>query len=165
MPLPVIAPAAAAAARAGAAVGRAGARVTRGAGQAAKKAPRRIGTQLAKKAAAKEEEAAETQGMGALFSPEGAIMLSIAVVIDIIDFLIGSFFVLDIVAIFTIGIWIYFHSQRVTVTKGAAARLGKAAQWARRMRWLRPLLVVIEFIPVVGMLPCWILVVYFELKS
>jgi hypothetical protein len=112
-----------------------------------------------------QEQAAETERAEALFSPEGIMMLFIAGVIDLIDFLIGSFLLLDLVAILTIGVWTYFHSQRVAMTRGAAARLGKAAGWARRMKWLRPLLIVLEFIPIVGMLPCWILVVYFELKS
>lgn len=110
-------------------------------------------------------ETAQAQRQGAIFSPEGVIMLPIAAAIDIIDFFIASLFILDIIAILTIGVWIYFRSQQITVTRGAAARLGKATKWTRRLRWLRPLLIIIEFIPVVGMLPLWVLVVYFELKQ
>lgn len=110
-------------------------------------------------------EAVEAQRGGALFSPEGVMMLTIAAIIDIIDFLIASLWVLDIIAILIIGVWIYFRSQQITVTRRAAARLGKAMRWARRLRWLRPLLIILEFIPIVGMLPLWVLVVYFELKQ
>ena len=111
---------------------------------------------------AKEQaEIAKMQSAGALFSPEAVIMLPLAAIIDIIDFLIGSFWVLDIIAILTIGVWIYFRSQQITATRGAAARLTKMA---RRLRWLRPLMIILEFIPIVGMLPLWVLVVYFELK-
>jgi len=101
-------------------------------------------------------------GISSVLSPEGVMMLFIAVIIDIIDFLIGSFFLLDIVAMLVIGVWIYFHSQQVAVTKGAAARL---SVWTKRLRWLRPLMIVLEWIPIVGMLPLWTLLVYFELKQ
>jgi hypothetical protein len=109
-----------------------------------------------------EESVLDFSSIGAVISPEGVIMLPIAVIIDVLDFLIGSLFILDIVAILTIGVWIYFHSQQLAVTKGAAARLSK---WARRLRWLRPVMIILEFIPIVGMLPLWTLLVYFELKQ
>jgi hypothetical protein len=108
------------------------------------------------------EVAIDFSSIGAVISPEGVIMLPIAVIIDVLDFLIGSLLILDIVAILTIGVWIYFHSQQVAVTKGAAARLNK---WARRLKWLRPVMIILEFIPIVGMLPLWTLLVYFELKQ
>jgi len=111
------------------------------------------------------EETAETERMGSLFSPEGIMMLSLAGIIDLIDFCIASLFLMDIIAILTIGFWTYLHSQRISATRGAATRLGKAAQGAKKAKWLRPLLVVVEFIPIVGMLPCWTLIVYYELKS
>jgi len=111
------------------------------------------------------EDAAETERAGVLLSPEGVMMLFLAGIIDLIDFLIGSFWVMDIVAILTIGIWLYLHSQRMSVTRGAATRLGKVSKWAKRAKWLRPLAIVTEFIPIVGMLPCWLLLVYAELKS
>jgi hypothetical protein len=113
-------------------------------------------------AAKKEAEEAEVRRQGAIFTPEGVVMLVIAAIIDIIDFFIGSFFVLDIVAMLTIGVWIYFHSQQFTVTKGTAARM---SAWTKRLRWLRPLMIVLEWIPIVGMLPLWVLLVYFELKQ
>ena len=112
-----------------------------------------------------EEETAEAERIGSIFSPEGVMMLSMAVIIDVIDFCIASLFLMDIIAILTIGAWTYFHSQRVSATRGAVTRLGKAVQGAKKAKWLRPLLVVIEFIPIVGMLPCWTLIVYYELKS
>lgn len=113
----------------------------------------------------KAQAGVEIERKGALFTPEGIIMLSIAFIIDIIDFLILSIVIMDIAAFLVIVPWIYFHSQRISVTRGAAGRLGKAAKWAKKMRWLRPLLVITECIPIIGMLPLWTLVVYYELKS
>lgn len=110
-------------------------------------------------------ETAEIERQGALLSPAGLIMLPLAAIIDIIDFFIGSLLILDIVAILVIGGWIYSRSGQLKATRGATARLGKAAKWAKRLRWLRPLLIAIEFIPIVGMLPLWVLLVYFELKQ
>lgn len=106
----------------------------------------------------------DTGNIGALFSPEGVIMMIIATVIDLLDFFTGSFFVVDIFAIALIGGWMLFRSGQLKVTKGAGARMAKAAKWAKRLRWIRPLFILIEFIPVVGMLPLWIILVYFELK-
>ncbi|MFC1629959.1 hypothetical protein ACFL06_00290 [Patescibacteria group bacterium] len=104
-------------------------------------------------------------GIEALITPEGLIMLFIAGFIDVIDFLTGSLVVVDVIAILIIGSWTYFHSQQVKVTARAGGRIKKAAKWAKRLKWLRPLLLIVEVIPVVGMLPCWILLVYFELKQ
>lgn len=109
-------------------------------------------------------EAVEVERQGAILSPAGLIMLPLAAIIDIIDFFVASILILDIVAILVIGGWIYSRSGQLKATRGATARLGKAAKWAKRLRWLRPLLIVIEFIPIVGMLPLWVLLVYFELK-
>lgn len=111
--------------------------------------------------AASEEEAAEVQKAGALFSPEAVMMLFIAGVIDLIDALIFSVLILDIIAILVIGLWIYFRSQTMKVTRGAAARLGGLA---KKTRWLKFVLGAIEFIPVIGMAPLWIVIVFFELR-
>ncbi|MFC1629847.1 hypothetical protein ACFL11_01360 [Patescibacteria group bacterium] len=113
----------------------------------------------------------QTSQMAVLFSPAGILMLGLAITLDIfglIEFIpvLGSAlsYIPDIIGIIMIGGWTYFNSGTLKVTRGAAAGIGKAAQWAKRLKWLRPLLFLLEFIPVVGMLPCWTLVVWFELK-
>ena len=113
------------------------------------------------------EEIKETKSIeneGVLFSPEGTIMMLMAGIVDFLDLITGSFFVVDIFAILFIGGWILFRSGTMKITRRAGARVMKITKWAKRLRWLRPLLIFIEFIPIVGTLPCWLLVVYFELK-
>ncbi len=108
-----------------------------------------------------------------LLTPEGLIMMLLAFIVDSSEFfiefipIIGQFIsvLIDILAIVFIGGWTWFHSGTVKVTGKAAKRMGKAAKWAKRMKWLRPLLFILEFIPVVGSLPLWMLVVYLELKN
>jgi hypothetical protein len=40
-----------------------------------------------------------------------------------------------------------------------------ASKWAKRMKWLRPILIFAEFIPYVGALPYWTICVFAELKN
>ncbi|MCH8741350.1 hypothetical protein IH779_00330 [Patescibacteria group bacterium] len=117
-------------------------------------------------------EAAEAQKQGALFSPEGILMLTLAVLVDLaglIDLIpvIGNIlsYGVDIFGLIFIGGWMFFRSQTVQVTGRAAGRMGKIAKWAKKMKWLRPLLIIGEFIPIVGILPLWIIAVYFELQQ
>lgn len=119
-----------------------------------------------------EQETGEDQKQGAIFSPEGILMLLLAVMVDLsglIEFIPVLGTVLswgaDIFGLIFIGGWMFFRSQSVAVTGRATARAGKMAGWAKRMKWLRPLCFIGEFIPVVGILPLWTLVVYFELKQ
>lgn len=117
--------------------------------------------------------------IGMFFSPEAIIMFSIAISLDsigviLVCFGLDDFGITDIVGIATIGLWTYMRSQTMKVTRGAAQRITKAtkqakrtiksAKWAKRLKWLRPLLVVGELIPYVGILPCWVVLVYLELK-
>jgi len=124
-----------------------------------------------------------TKKVGALLSPEGIIMLSIAFLLDLVGlilffFAVDDFFTLDLIGLIFIGTWTYFHSQtgKAKVTFGAEKRLrGKyakrlekvtkeAAKWAKRLKWFKPLAVVVEVIPYFGgAAPSWILVVYLEL--
>lgn len=114
---------------------------------------------------------AKTEGGGILvfFGPEGVIMMTVAIALDLVGLILlifglDDFFITDILGIFFIGGWILFRSGTMKVTKKAGAKMAKAAKWAKRVRWLRPLLIFAEFIPYVGALPCWILLVYSELK-
>jgi hypothetical protein len=117
--------------------------------------------------------AEEVRKMGAFFGAEAIIMFPIAGLLDLIGiilicFALDDFWIADIIGILTIGLWTLIRSRVMKVTYRTEARITKAitktAKWARRLRWLRPLLVILEFIPYVGAAPCWVLLVYFELK-
>jgi len=115
------------------------------------------------------EDTEEARKMGAFLGPEALIMLPVAVVLDLIGiilvcFALDDFWITDIIGIASIGLWTYFRSQTMKVTHKAAARITKVAKWAKRLKWLRPLLIIGEFIPYVGAAPLWIIVVYLELK-
>lgn len=102
-------------------------------------------------------------GQNAFLSPEGVLMMTIAIILDLVGLmmLILSFvgvgipfsFILDAIGIIFIGGWVlFFRSGKGVITKGAAKRLGLGTLG--------------ELIPFVGdLLPCWTLIVYFELKS
>ena len=115
---------------------------------------------------------ASDEGNTIFFSPAGIIMMFVAGFVDFSEILVGIipvvglFFsiVIDILAIVIIGGWIYFRSVILKVPGRTGMKIGKAAKWAKKMKWLRPLCIIMECIPVVGWLPLWILLVYFELK-
>lgn len=116
---------------------------------------------------ADEEETLSTEsgGMEALFSPEGIIMLLLAAAFDIGEFFVEllpgigqvASIVIDLAALLFIGGWIYFR-------KGTVSTPAKTAKWTKRMKWIRPLFFAGEMIPIVGSLPGWLTLVYFELK-
>lgn len=115
-------------------------------------------------------EMEDTGGLGSFFSPEAIIMMPLAILLDLIGlilviFALDDFFITDIIGITIIGSWTFFRSQQVQMTQRAQQRIGKAAKQARRLKWLRPLMIIGEFIPYVGVLPCWTVLVYFELKA
>ena len=105
-------------------------------------------------------------------SPEGIIMMTTAFLVDL-----GELFIplepidpLDIFALVFFSSWMIFRamlkgkSPEIRVSKKAAATLQKAAKWAKRLKWLRPLLFILEMVPLVGAAPCWMIAVYLELK-
>lgn len=134
-----------------------------------------------------EEETKETTSF---FSPEAVVMFSIAIILDIIGLVcfilifvgigVPLSFLPDIIGMIIIGGWTLFRSQSVKPQpkmagkKAAQAkkraieiekRLAKSGKWVKRLRWLRPLLIICEFIPVIGdIMFSWTLLVYFELK-
>lgn len=119
-----------------------------------------------------ELEDAEVRQATALLSPAALIMFLIAFSLDLVGFFLAIFgvsevfsIIIDVVGLTTIGLWTYARSQSAKVTYGAAERLTKAAQTAGKLRWLRPLLIILEFVPFIGAAPCWIILVYFELKN
>lgn len=115
---------------------------------------------------------ADTEDLGIFFSPEGVIMMTMALVVDIsqlateliplINLVVP--FLMDLFAIFFIGGWMYMRSRTLQVTQKTALRIGKAAKWAKRLRWLRPLFIFLEFIPIANSLPLWAILVFMELK-
>lgn len=122
----------------------------------------------------KEEiESEEIEKAGIFFSPQGFIMLSIAVFVDGGELLIehipyvGQFLsvLLDIFALVFIGGWMWLRSSTITVPQKTGTRIAKITKWTRRLKWLRPLCFIIELIPIFSSyLPLWILVVWLELK-
>ena len=117
----------------------------------------------------KVSDQSQEEKTGVLFSPEGLLMLTLAVIVDLAGLaefipVVGTIisFVSDMVGIIFIGGWMFFRSQTVTVTKRAAVRGTRALRW---LRWLRPLAFIGEFIPFVGILPLWTIIVYLELKQ
>jgi len=124
---------------------------------------------------AQEEAPQETEQAsrgGVFLSPEGIIMMMTSFLVDI-----GELFIplepidpLDIFAIVFFGAWMVFRSMikgkkpEIRVSKKAAATVQKAAKWAKRLKWLRPVLFILEMIPLVGAAPFWVVAVYLELK-
>ena len=43
-------------------------------------------------------------------------------------------------------------------------KIKEVTKWGKRLKWLRPLMIGIEVIPIIGSAPCWIVAVYLELK-
>jgi len=123
----------------------------------------------------------DIQKAGAIFSPEGVMMLSIFGIIDIIDFFIGSVLIMDILAVLVYSVWIYFRRQAIVageagkrITEIRKEREEKRAERKgvkgggtapKKNMWLRRILFVLEWIPIIGMIPGWTLMVWSELKS
>ncbi len=139
-----------------------------------------------------EEEiaAGETRKLGVLISPEALIMFPVAILLDlfgiicvILYFVYGTGVILDylpdIIGLIIITPWCFLHSQQVktatskleaakTAKKNVAKfekRIAKSAKWAKRLKWLRPLFIIFEFIHILGVGPWWTMIVYYELKS
>lgn len=118
-----------------------------------------------------EETATEetATGKGSLFTLEGILMLSIAVVLDLIGlvlFILSFFgvgippsFILDIAGLATIGTWTLIRSGKVGATRRTVGMFRKSLG-RLGLGFLG------ELIPFFGDIAfCWTLVVYLELKS
>jgi len=123
-----------------------------------------------------EEVSEPASERGALFSPEGVIMMLLAILIDIaglfclvLDLVLSLFgifgigtaisSVLDVLGLILIGGWMLFRYGQMTGTKGAKKAGGKLL---KRLG----LSFLGELIPIFGdVAPCWTLAVYFTLKS
>ena len=115
------------------------------------------------------EEKVEEQ-KPSLLSPEAIGMLFFAGLIDGLEFLFNLIplrglpevlsFVLDLVALIVIGFWMLMRTGGITAPGKAVSRLAKMG------KWLKPLCMAIEFLPIGGALaPLWIAAVWLELKT
>ncbi|MBU0476628.1 hypothetical protein KKB68_01290, partial [Patescibacteria group bacterium] len=95
-----------------------------------------------------------------------AISLDIFGLVEIIP-VIGNIlsYIPDILGLLIIGGWQFHRSQTISAPGQAGARIGQVTQKLKKNKWLKPLLIISEFIPFVGALPCWTLAVWFELKN
>ncbi len=116
---------------------------------------------------------AQEDKTGIFFSPVGVAMMSLAVICDVGELVVELIPVvgqalsiaIDFIALILIGGWMYFKSGEVSVPKKTAGKIGKMTKWTKRLKWLRPVCLVIEMIPIASsILPLWIVAVYFELK-
>ena len=111
-----------------------------------------------------QEQQEEVGGGMNLTSPEGIMMMLIAVALDapaviLLIFGLDDFFILDAIAVVTIGLWFLIRSFSVEATS-------EMTKMGRRVRTLRFILFFFgEAIPYVGVLPLWTVFTYLELKS
>lgn len=121
-------------------------------------------TEEAEEESPEETTSPETESMGALFSPEGVIMMFLAGILDLIGLIILCFGlddcgILDIIGLILIGGWMLSRYGRITVSKGAK-KIGSKMLKQVGLSFLG------ELIPYFGNIaPCWTLAVYFQIKS
>ena len=117
------------------------------------------------------EEIGGLTGTGNLFSPEGVIMMTVAVILDLVGiilllFALDDFFITDIIGIIFISGWMYLRSSTMAVPEKMQERTQKGLAKLFRGKWKKFLTPIIgEVIPYVGALPCWTLAVYYEITS
>lgn len=110
-------------------------------------------------------------GMGALFSPEGVVMMTVAVILDLVGiilllFALDDFFITDIVGILFITPWMFLRSSTVATPEKMQKKTQKGISKLFRGKWKKFLTPIIgEVIPYVGAFPCWTLAVYYEITS
>ena len=134
------------------------------------------------------EIAQSVKSASGLFSPEGAVFLPLAILLDLISiiliiFALDDFCILDIIGIATIGAWVFYKTgvapsaPESTVQKAEKAKdavrqgraSGEIAEKAEKLaakagkygRWLRPALCILgELIVWIGAIPFWTYLVY-----
>ncbi len=134
----------------------------------------------------------ETPPKGILEDPLGLIMLIFALAVDVGELfvdsvalglgsilqaipVVGNFLgivigvgsesisvMIDLVAIVFIGLWMITKGNLSLPRKKAGGI--KITKWAKRLKWLRPVAMIIEVIPFLGALPLWTIAVYSEIK-
>lgn len=123
------------------------------------------------------EQTAETTSLGLianLFTPGAVIMLTFAVLVDggeaffeLIPFVGGIIsIIIDIVALIFIGAWMYFRSKKITPPEKTGQRIKSTIKSGKKYKWLKPLCMGFEMIPVVSSIaPLWVVAVFIELAS
>jgi len=130
------------------------------------------------------EEINETEQVGKLSSPgflmEAIIIFPVAILLDLIGFmllffLLDDFWILDIIGLVVIGSWMLFRQGHVTIPKKTAKKIEKKAleqltkttkKTEKKFLKRFGLAFLGEIIPYIGgIAPCWTLAVFFELKN
>ena len=115
---------------------------------------------------------------GIFSSVVGFTMMSLAAFVDISELFAelipgaGTILsiIIDLAALLFIGGWMVLRSGRIgfiptKTRKRTIPILAKRARWLKRLKWLRPLLIGTDMIPIIGsIIPGWIVAVYLELK-
>lgn len=125
----------------------------------------------------KEEQPSFWKGF---FTPEGIIMMGLALVVDILEIILDITVVgalpqiaIDIAAFLIIGGWMMSRGSDIKVSQKADDNLKKvtkeqfetaSAKWAKRLKWARITVPIFELIPFVSIVPMWVVAVYIELK-
>ena len=115
----------------------------------------------------------EIRKLGALFGPEGTVMLSGAILLDLAGVACLLFSadalspIVDIIGIIFIGGWLYFRKGFVPVPERTKRKIKTG--FIRRLfrgKWKRYLTPFIgELAPIAGALPVWTFAVYYELTE
>ncbi len=127
------------------------------------------GEAITEKETPKEEMPEKGTKGGDLFTLEGILMLSIAIILDLLGlilFILSFFivgiplsFILDIIGLVVIGGWMFLRSGKIKMTK-------KAAKVSQKILKRLGLAFVGEVIPFFGDIAfCWTLVVFLELRA
>ncbi|KKP32716.1 MAG: hypothetical protein A2312_04005 [Candidatus Staskawiczbacteria bacterium RIFOXYB2_FULL_32_9] len=101
---------------------------------------------------------------GEITSPEGVLMLMVAVILDgigliILCFALDDFWILDMTGLLTIGAWIFFRTGHVSAT-ATAKKTGK------KLLSRLGLGLIVELIPWFGGLcPSWVIIVWREMNG
>jgi hypothetical protein len=116
----------------------------------------------------------ESGGWSKMLLPEGLIMMMTAFIFDFLGIFISAIPVIglaasslvDITAFIVFGLWMLLRGKKPKGTKKTVQTLGKATRWIKKTKWLKPVCMFINIIPVVGsLIPLWSLVVYAEVQE
>ncbi|MBL7156090.1 MAG: hypothetical protein ISS87_00610 [Candidatus Pacebacteria bacterium] len=130
---------------------------------------KRILKKVAKRIQKRAEEKTRKRGANAFLSPEGFLMMSIAIMLDLagLALFILSFFgigiavswILDLIGLIFIGGWMFMRSGKAKATK-KAAKIGKKAFKKLGIGFIG------EIIPFFGDIAfCWTIIVFLELRK
>lgn len=120
-----------------------------------------------KEKARQEQEAIQIKSFVSLGSPEAIVAFTIAGLIDLLGFIIifvglDDFFILDTVGFMTLGMWMIFRSGHIPSRNSKI----KSKKMGKKLLKRLGLSTLCEIMPYLGgLMPTWMLMVYFELKN